>query len=536
MKAMTKDTQAVLEKLHHHTASDVARAEMLHSLADSASMAAVPFMLPFTVNENDRLARTAREAIHKMLLRHRKQDLVSLDQYIRSLDSYHYSNKLAAWHKLTPESIRAFSIQDEADACFVGLCSFHRNGYVRQAAVERLASESAGGELAFLLLRLNDWQPKIRFLAYKALKQKRIVAYAPHFLSNISLVDHLVRYYHREKFTDLVDDIYAMLRHPAQRSVLAGGFCSNDLTVRRLSFELAVGLGAGDQEDIWREAMAQSDALIRLRTSALLVKNESNDCLKNGLERMLVDVFPPIRQLAVQTYVGRYPEKSREVLFAALLDPHKTIRELARYHLKGQHVDFAAFYRTKCAADDERQLAAAIAGLGETGEQADAKRLLPFLDQERTQIRRAAMKAIALLDPEPYSDCFFRLLQSAKRGESREASNVLAGMVDLRHVERLWAIFTTAAEVHVKKHILHIVEKLGKTESIMFMLRACTAPEEAVQQEAVRRIALWLDGCNKKFYVIWNAAQKQQLEALWLQARACLPETLADELLFLVRR
>ncbi|WHX31034.1 hypothetical protein QNK09_01860 [Brevibacillus agri] len=543
MKALSKEMLALIAELYQKPAVHASlhetqqrRTDILHTIAESASLLALPFLLPFAMRVDDPFGKLARRAVQHSLQRHGKQGLISLDQYIRRLTAYQHADKLGAWHELSPASIEAFPIQDEADASFVGLCSFHRNGYVREAAVVRLAREASGAELPFLLLRLNDWQPKIRFLAYKALKQRLRSAYAPHFLESVCLVDHLVRYYHREKFTDLVDGIFALLQHPAQRAVLTGGFRSKDLHVRRFSFELALQAEGGEQEAVWRAAMAQSDAFIRQRISTLLVKNHLNVCLSDGLKLMRNDVFPPIRQLALQTYVERYPEKAGEALTAALLDPHKNIRELARFYLKDQGVDFAACYREKCAGTDERQLLAAIAGVGETGDKADANRLLPFLADERTRVRRTTVKAIAMLDPEPYIELFFRSLQSEKRSESREARRVLGGMVDLRHSDKLWEIFTGEADTHVKKNILYLFTQFGKGDGILHVLRACATDEAEVRAEAIRHVQLWVDGCNKRFYVPFGAERREQMEAVLAQVQAVLPAALAEELRFLIRK
>lgn len=543
MRDMSKEEQDLIDELYGKNSflnifkrSDTRKIEILQSLANSRSMLTLTFLLPFAIETSETVRSTARDTIHKIICRHGKQNLIGFDQYMRRLAPYHYQEKMARWHHLSPEYVKAIRINDESDVSFIGICSFHRNGYVREAAVEMLAHQFSGKEIPFLLLRMNDWLPKIRFMAFKALKQRIRPDYVKHFLEAICLVKHLSEYYNREKFSDFVDEIYGLFRHPENRKVLLSGFHSKDPIVRRFCFELAINLPDIEQESVISEALRQSDAWIRLQVAKHICRNYSNECLIQWLKRIRSDVFPPIRQLALQTYMERFSEESTEELLAALLDRHKTIREMARYYLKDKRIDFSSFYREKLNGTNERLIQAAIAGVGETGDKTDAQWIIPFLCHENARTRRAAVKALGMLNPEDYTDVFINSLQSDKPSVSREARQVLANIIDLRHAELLWGIYVNDLRPYVKKNILFLFTKFGKADNILYLLRACAVQEEEIRDLAKRHVESWMCGYNTRFYVSMSDEKRQKLKGILDEVKDFLPEYTVREFEFLISK
>ncbi|MFG0215736.1 HEAT repeat domain-containing protein [Brevibacillus porteri] len=525
MKQMTTEEQELLGELYK---SDDRKVEILHSLARKGSMITLTFLLPFALEEREEIRKAALAAVHQITSRLRKQDLIGLDQYIRRLTPYSNRNQLAAWHELLPEDIRAFSINDEADLCFIGICSFHRNGYVREAAIELLLKQITGAEIPFLLIRLNDWQPKIRYLAFKACKLRFRPDYVKHFIESIFLLKHLSAYYNREKFTDFLEEIDAMFRHPDNRDVLRSGFHSKDLVVRRFCFDLAISLHDIDPDEVIAEALIQKDALIRLQTVRYLCKQDENDRLRRWLDRIQRDVFPSIRQLALQAYVDRFPEVSTDVLLAALLDGHKSIREMARFYLREKKIDFAAYYREKLVGTEEQVIPIAIVGVGEPGVKADDQWILPFLRHENERIQRAAVKALAMLNPEDHIEVFIRALQTNKRSASREAKQILVDRVELRHAGMLWEMLEKDVGIHVKKNILFLFSKMNKADSIPLLLRACVVQEKEIRDEAILYVEHWLYGYNRRFYLRLKDEQRENISYILEEVREFLPEDIAE--------
>ncbi|HZG13518.1 MAG TPA: HEAT repeat domain-containing protein [Candidatus Bathyarchaeia archaeon] len=509
--------------------------EIFHALSSSRSMITLTFLLPFAQDRSQPLLQAARQAIQQIIERQGSKGLIGLDQYMRRLTPYDSMERLSSWHQLTPEEVSAISIQDQSDVSYLGVCSFHRNGYIREKAVERLAQVQSGREIAFLLIRLNDWLPKIRFLAFRALKQRLQPHYAKHFLESIYLVKHLSTYYTREKFSDFVEEIYARFRHPQSRNVLIDGLYAKDPVVRRFCFDFAITLPDMDHESMLMEVIKQPDAWLRLAACKHICSSFSGQALLRWLDRMKQDVFPPIRQLVLQTVVDRFPDQAQESLKQALLDRHKNIRELARYYLKkteGMH--YPSFYREKLTGTDAAVLLGAIAGMGETGDKTDAPLIMPFLSHESLRVNRASVKALAKLDPESSIDVFLQLLLSDKPSVSREARLALAELVDLRMAPTLLGWYTREQRLHVKKNILFLFSKLGKADSILYLLRASMVPEQEMNALAQRYVEAWVAGYNKRFYIQIRPERREELSVLLEEAKAYLPEKTVQELRFLL--
>ncbi|MED1781049.1 hypothetical protein P4V43_04355 [Brevibacillus fortis] len=525
MKQMTPEEQRLFEELYR---SNDRKVEILHSLARMGGMITLTFLLPFALEKREEIRKAALAAIHQIMSRLRKQHVISLDQYIRRLTPYSNRNQLAAWHELLPEDIRAFPIHDESDLSFIGICSFHRNGYVREAAIEALLKQITGAEIPFLLIRLNDWQPKIRYLAFKACKLRFRPNYVKYFLDSIFLLKHLSAYYNREKFTDFLEEIEAMFRHPDNRDVLRSGFRSKDPVVRRFCFDLAINLHDIDQDEVIAEALIQKDALIRLQTVRHMCKQVENDRLRRWLDRIRCDVFPPIRQLALQAYVDHFPEEATDALLAALLDGHKSIREMARFYLKEKKIDFAAYYREKLVGTEEQVIPIAIVGVGETGVKADDQLVLLFLRHENERIQRAAVKALSMLNPEDHIEVFIRALQTNKRSASREARQILVDRVVLHHADMLWEMIEKDVGLHVKKNILFLFSRINKADSISLLLRACVVQEKEIRDEAILYVEHWLQGYNRRFYLRLKDEQREKISDILGKVREFLPEDIAD--------
>src|SRR5712671_4725317 len=61
------------------------------------------------------------------------------------------------WSRLTRKVVEDLPVAGQNDTIFLGLCASHSDGYIREAAVVRLAQIHNGLELGFLIMRANDW-------------------------------------------------------------------------------------------------------------------------------------------------------------------------------------------------------------------------------------------------------------------------------------------------------------------------------------------------------------------------------------------
>ncbi len=275
-----------------------------------------------------------------------------------------------------PDDVRRMVLPAGTEAAVMGVLSTHPDGYVRQAAVERLALLGDGGELPPLLLRANDWVPQVRAPAHEALRTRVVEAYVPHWVRSLALVLRL-RGCGRGNYERLVEGVLALLRTPAARDEVRAGLSSPDTSVRRACLRILLDAEGAGLDALIGDALGSGDGMLRLLAAQAATRLDE-PALRVLLPRIMQDGFARVRLVALRLGASR-PGVVLPALRPALLDRSPAVRGEARAALaRLEPLDFAAFYRGHVAADGPR-LPAAVAGLAETGGQEDSDLLAPLL-------------------------------------------------------------------------------------------------------------------------------------------------------------
>lgn len=390
----------------------------------------------------------------------------------------------------------------------LGLASFHASGYVREAAVRELATSTGGGELAFLLIRLNDWVEPVRDAAYEAVRSRLVPANAPHFVRNLWLVDRLERC-GRADHEALVVRVHGLLTGLAGRPALRAALTTDDRWLRRSCYRLLLDSPGDDGPEIIRMAVRDADAMIRLRairTAGVVLDTKGQ---RELLEQVGRDPFMPVRREALRLWVRHFPDAAESVLRDALLDSSAAIRETARFDLKARGVgEFREFYLSVLADTSTTRLRPALHGLAETGSEADAARVESFLSHPVPGVRGAAVTALSRLHPEEYIPAFVHALEDDSPGVSKAARLALAPRPARIEQEALWNLVDGGSRPHVRRNALVLLAATGKWESIGWMIRACGLGEERLAELGRQQVARWIAGHNR----VQAQPTKDQLE------------------------
>jgi HEAT repeat protein len=205
-------------------------------------------------------------------------------------------------------------------------------------------------------------------------------------------------------------------------------------------------------------------------------------------------------------------------LRSALLDQHPSMREEARYHMRErEQIDVAEFYREILSAGEGSTFYAALCGLGEAGTTQDALLIAPHTSHPTSKVRWAAIKALAKLNSGQYIDLFMDALKDPIPYVSREALNALASRRGAFNGERIWKILQSASTTHVKRNVFSLIEKLGKWDSIYYLVRSVRDSDETIAAMGQFGIQRWLAGVNRSF----TSPSSEQLTTL----RKALEET-----------
>jgi HEAT repeat protein len=463
---------------------------------DSNRVRTIVDIIPLVLATNAGVATEAATEVHKLVVGATANELVWLDQALRQR-SYYSGDYLYEWQKLSPDELGKLEQFNDASVSLLGMASFHSSGYVREAAVKRLALITSGAELPFLLLRLNDWVVNVREAAYDAIRARFKPDYARSFIQNLALVSRLGQA-GRSDPRPLVQAIYQLLQSRECRTALLESLFSDDRFIKRASFKLALNSSEADLPEVVRKALDQKDTVVRVWAAQRVASAFTGATLDHFLKLMKHDKFTPVRREALRILVRQNSPALLVELHAALLDTHASMREEARYHLRKLDTDVAAFYRHYFLAGEGVDLYSVISGLGETGETSDDQFIVPYTTHPAGKIRGAAIQALAKLNRNAHVGLFIEALKDQVPHVSRQALNALdkASAID---AERIWELFRSAAHTHVKRNALSLIERLGKWDSVYYLLRAVRDFDETIADMSRFAIQSWLARFNRSF-------------------------------------
>jgi HEAT repeat protein len=156
-------------------------------------------------------------------------------------------------------------------------------------------------------------------------------------------------------------------------------------------------------------------------------------------------------------------------------------------------------------------LVTVLRGLGETGSKANVGAILPFWDDDRPGVQRAAVAARASLDPDPNPAPFLDKLVNPRPGVSREAERALESRLHLVPVHVLTELFDSSDLHHVRSNTFRLLARLGKWASIAPILHGLSP---RFGEEINERAHAFLNRWFGRYNVDWSVPRKSDLDAL----------------------
>lgn len=455
-------------------------------IAKSGEVEVVPHLASFLLSPSQDVRQAVARALAQLVSLLQDTDYVRLDELTRTALAFVSKNN-AAWCKLKPTEVAALGDLPNGSQ-MVGLASMHNSGYVREAAVGWLDGVSDGSEVPFLLLRLNDWVAEVRAGALRGVLSRARPDYALHFFRHLRLVERL-RACTRETPARAIEAIDRVLTGPGTVTLLRDGIGSGDRWLRRYCFRLAIQSKAVTGQAILREALSDSDAVIRLWAARNLLPDLPEQELRLVLPGLLRDPFMPVRCEALNCMVQRDLGGADAELWLALLDSQASVRALARYQLeKRGNAEVRAVYIDALRAESDKILRAGIAGLGETGNAQDAQLITPFLKGRSIGVRRAAVRAIAALAGDRFVAELVAVLLDDHKGLSREGRLALQRRRLHVDADELWSLFCQDRLDHVRQNILLLFSRMRSWTRIRYLIMASADADPGISEVARRHL------------------------------------------------
>lgn len=484
-------------------------------LAGEASSADLARILPLVLDGGTRpeVAQRARERIAELLARLSPAELIAAEKAFRDVPftlpvwfspAGHYR-----YDRQHTDLLRRIAALSEEDVSVYGLLSFHESGYVREAALDRLAAIADGSELPFVVLRLNDWVEPVAALARRAFHDRLTPEYGEQLIAHRELIRRLQRAGRR----DLAGAAAA-----AERIMVSTGdlrWLEDDLTaadhrVRSHAFRLARSAPSLAASSVLESALNDPHPPIRLWALRSLPEVLSGEPLVAHVERATGDSDRRVRLEALALLRDVAAVAAEERLEAALLDHNSGVREFARYWLaKAGERDFAAVYRAALSARGSTLLGA-IGGLGETGDTTDAARIESYLAASGARVRAAAVAALARLDGARYRRRFLELLTDPSGRVVRAAVEALRPHIRLLGPAALLSLPETHPQAI--RSGLRLARELNRWDTLEIVL-TLSAQGDRAANETQRAIDRWLAVANRSFGAL-EPEQRLRLEAL----------------------
>jgi hypothetical protein len=259
----------------------------------------------------------------------------------------------------------------------VVLASFHRSGYVREAAVDVLTERDDALADKALTLRTTDWVDVVRENSRRAVLQRLGRRQA------LSIVPLLVAIHGRDRSKGVLHEYLSRLD-----SETVGDLAR---LAPRATRRLVVNRRELPGEELMQLAIRDDDPVVRARAAERLLARRPDAGAELFLRSSGV-----VRALAI----AKAPvEMVLEREDALLLERRATVRRAAQQRLTDLGRNVAERYRAFVAAP--KPVPAAILGLGEIGSHADEPQILRLLQHEDGAIRRAALSAARSIVSEP---------------------------------------------------------------------------------------------------------------------------------------
>lgn len=477
----------------------------------------------------------ANEAARELISLVAPQDWVWFDDVMRSGWLGSQALYRQEWQSVAPlEFFQAMEgLDDPRTAVALGLA--HRNGFIRESALEQVVQLGSAAFLPLVILRLRDWVPEVRTAAGRALCYVLDASADEEVLDAIPLLTHLAVL---EQTPELATGA-TLIRKRLVRddgSTLLKGLAHDEVLTRRYCYEFLRSLDLRGPVEVFSLAIEDPDPVIQEWAVGIaedLDDSERTRCLRRAAEVRRGRVS--LKALRALWEVDR--EQAVDLVDEALLARAASVRQFAIWALR-QRGSFepGEFYRKVIDDLSGRALAAAITELGRLGIAADASRLRPHVEKPAgSRIRAVALRAIYELNPAEARPFYERALHDESRRVARAARDLLvrdSGFPACRDAVR-WV--RTADHQHTQFYSLSVaLRRCPKWTRLALLLELGLEEGTPISVVARRGIVEWRQKLNRG--VVEPTLDERQ-RIMWLLSRSegGLSQDLVDQIRFALR-
>ena len=505
-----------------HTDKEETTRRLLSKLAASGEIAALPCVARFLSSTDETTLRRLRHTVGTLFARLSPTELMHFTELFDWGYDW-YINDLGG--KLTPSRIAVIAgdQHEVGHAQVLGLCTFHRSGFVRHEAVRLLSKLKDGSELPFLLLRQNDWVGPIAKDAQAAVALRINDDNIEHLANSLEIILHLnslSRHDHSDTVSKTVDLLLAEQNDALLRSAIE----SKDRAVRRQVVRLGLERRGDHLRRLIPYGLKSEDAIVRFDCCRCLSLIHADDSLLAALDGMMTDRFMPIRREALRRKAEHFPDMANLTWQYALLDRHSSIRELACWHMRNTfQTEPNLHYRT--ALRENPNSLSALEGLSETADESDFEFFKQLLTHLLPSRRCIAIRGLVRVGKEASVRIILPLLRDESPSVVRAVCKGVGAFLSAVSEDELIAVAMDGEAPAGRRTAVKMLADLGKWRSLPSLIKIASEADSETSNYAGQLIqtACW----DNRVYTAPSRENKEKITDALEKSRASLdPETI----------
>jgi hypothetical protein len=362
-----------------------------------------------------------RESIERTLDRTSARDLATL---ITSMRWDGYAEALGPWGEMA--SAEDLNELARGDRALLRLASFHRNGFVREEAVLRIADAHDASALPFLLLRLNDWVQQVRRRAEVAVLDRMLPEHAGSLVECLLFFQRLEDQGRADREL-ILGGLRGVLCSDSGRKALLDGARTGERELRRECFRWLLDAPSASDAETFALGKVDPDLSIRMMCVRALASRLEDSQTPSRLDAFADDGHATVRCECLRARVDLDPVSARPHLIRALWDPSAPVRESVLYYLREDLSPSAAaaMYRERLSGHGTALTLIAIGGLEACGQPQDAERVRSFVGHPSARVARSALRSLWRLAPDAARTTVRACLADSRPGVVRQAAELL---------------------------------------------------------------------------------------------------------------
>jgi len=363
--------------------------------------------------------------------------------------------------------------------------SMHRNGRIRQIAVNALARSGSERALRWLVLRCGDWVAQVRDAARNGVDRWLIPDYATELVDLLPLIDG-GRFAPGRPNSELRTRSVSGLHERTARRGVEQGAMSWSRRVRRACVRLLLEDGATPV--LLERTMATNDVVAIAMVAAALPATGPTNRIAGDM--LLQSPMARFRSEGLWRLTKDDEPGSEGLTYSALTDAAPSVREIAQRWLTQRGHDPADYYRGLVDND----VLAALRGLADRPDAQDAELARGYVDDSTGSARVAALRLLAGLGDRDDGELFAARFLTGTARERRQALSGLRHVDAARFVDGMWAQAQTSEDSRlVERVVFQLLPLTGRWKRIDIGLQAASSNDSTTRVagfEALRRVLL----------------------------------------------